>query len=355
MRLSVLHAIDRSLYDVTVCCIKQKGVLGKEAERLGFKVDVLGVSDNWYNLFTTVRLYAFIKKNHFDIAQSSLFKANYHSRIAARLAGVPMIFAEEHGEHYEFKARRLRSFHFILADRILSHITNKVICPSENMKESLIQTEGIAEDKVSAIINAVEEATLRPSRSKEAMREELGIKEGMSVIGTIGTLSYAKAHEVLLQAFNEIIKANSSIVLLIVGDGPRKKELKQMACSLGIEKKVIFAGERLDVADLLQIMDVFVLSSRSEGLPITLLEAMYMGIPSVAPKIGGIAEVIEDDSTGLLFSYPNYRELASRITHLLIHFEQAKAISQAARKKIQDKFLYSRYVQELMCLYQGAS
>lgn len=350
MRLTALRKIDRSKYDIKICCLVRKGRLGEEAEKMGYVVDILQVSDALYNIFTTFKLFRYIKRNRFAIVQSSLFHANFHARIAARLAAVPIIITEEHGEHYIFK--RLKFVPFVLVDRTLSLITDRIICCVGQMKESLVRIEHIRAEKVEVITNAVDEDNFSNIRPKSEVRAELGVGDDFRLIGTIGTLRIDKAQHVLLRAFSEIIKTFPDLNLLVVGDGPLRENLQNTARDLGIAKRVIFTGHRLDVADLLNVMDIFVLSSKKEGLPLPLLEAMYMGIPCVVPRIGGIPDVVENGQTGYLFEFPDHQELSNRVLQLLQDRQLALKMGQAGREKAQKDLTSGRYAGQLMQLYE---
>lgn len=350
MRLTALAGLDRTKYEVRICCLERKGPLGEQAERLGFPVDVLHRRDSLYNLCTTYSLFRYLKARRFLIVQSSLFRANFHARIAAKLAGVPVIIAEEHGEHYQFNRAKLLPY--MLTDNILSLLTDKIICCAQEMRKSLTQIEHISPDKIEVIFNAINEKELIPQKTKDQMKKELGIDKDSVVIGTVGTLSLAKAQDMLLRAFAEIARDFvDQAVLLVVGDGPRKSELQEYARELGIARKVLFTGSRLDIADLLNAMDMFVLSSKKEGLPITLLEAMYMGVPCIVPRIGGIPEVIADGKNGYLFAFADAADLSRKMQTVLKSREAAQAVAEAAREKVRIDFLSQRYARQLEKLH----
>lgn len=349
MRLTVLCGIDRSKYDIRICCLNRKGEFGARAENLGFKVDTLGLSDRLYSLITTFRLFHYIRKNKFHIVHSSLFHANFHARIAAKLAGVPVIVSEEHGECYHYKG--LKFMPYRLADRILAVFTDKIICCSQKMNETLRSLEDIPSVKTKVIMNSVNEDDLGITLPKDKVRSGLGVPCDHFIIGTVGALSAYKAQHVLLRAFQELGKRYPKTTLLLVGAGPLKPDLERLAQALGIRERVIFTGERQDVANLLNIMDVFALSSMSEDFPISLLEAMYLGIPSVAPRKGGVSEVLTDGQTGYTFSYPDHLELAAAIEELLKNRESAQRMARKAREKIIANFLSRHYIIKLDNLY----
>ena len=349
MRFTVLKKIDRSKYGITICCINRKGWFGERLEEIGFKVDVLGLSDKMHNLLTTFKLFRYIRKNRFHIVHSSLFHANFHARIAARLAGVPIVISEEHGECYHFKGIKFAPY--IFADRTLAAFTDKIICCSANTKDALVKIEKICPGKISVILNAVLEESLMVRSQRDEVKKELGIPDDHAVIGTIGTLSVYKAQDVLARAFKEVLKARPKSSLLIVGDGPLREDLKRYVQGLGLSGNVVFAGQRLDVADMLNAMDVFVLSSMSEGFPISLLEAMYMGIPSIVPDKGGISEIVENGKSGYLFSYPDHNDLANAAINLLTNAGAAQKIGRASKDKVFSNFLSARYVSQLEAIY----
>jgi len=142
--------------------------------------------------------------------------------------------------------------------------------------------------------------SLGPVGDRSRARKKLGISERALVVGTVGNLTAKKDHRTLLEATARAASNHHDLRLVLVGSGPLEHELRNATRSLGLTERVTFAGSRGDVAELLPAFDVFALSSRHEGLPISLLEAMAAGVPCVATAVGGVPEVVTDRDEGIL-------------------------------------------------------
>jgi glycosyltransferase involved in cell wall biosynthesis len=171
--------------------------------------------------------------------------------------------------------------------------------------------------------------TLTPE-SRARARRALGLREGALVIGNVGNLTAKKDHRTLLEAAARTASHHDEIQVVLIGTGPRERAVRDDARSLGLIDRVVFAGSRDDVAQLLPAFDVFALSSRNEGLPISLLEAMTAGVPCVATSVGGVPEVIDNGNQGLLVPPGDAIALADALSTLLRAPELRNAISARA-------------------------
>ena len=170
-------------------------------------------------------------------------------------------------------------------------------------------------------------------------------------MGNVARLNDQKGQIFFLQAIPEILKTISDTKFLIVGDGPLRNKLEEMSKKLKINRNVIFTGIRDDIPEILSIMDVFVLPSMVEGLPIVLLEAMAMGKPVVASRVGGIPEVINHGLTGILIEPANPSEIASSVVNLLKNPAEAKRIGDAGRRKVGRKFIVDVMARKIEGVY----
>ena len=180
------------------------------------------------------------------------------------------------------------------------------------------------------------------------------IKHGALIC--VGRLSPEKAHAGLFEAFAAISQRYPGTTLRLVGDGPCRSELTELAASLAISDRVEFLGSCSEERTLSEIAncDLLVLPSLLEGLPVVLMEAMALGVPVVAPRVAGIPELVEDGETGLLFTPSNWDELASRLDELLKNSQLRKRISAQARARIESEFDIKQSAQALSQLL-GAS
>ncbi|PIV39297.1 MAG: hypothetical protein COS29_03290, partial [Candidatus Omnitrophica bacterium CG02_land_8_20_14_3_00__42_8] len=326
-------------------CINKKGVIGLELEEAGFDVTSLNVD---YNLFAVFKIYGVIKKFNPDIVHTSLFYANLFGRIAAKMAGVRVILCEEQN----ICGWKSRNLFFIIADRVLSLVTDRIIACSESVKKFTMGQENIGSSKFAVVYNAFDrdkfdiELPAAPD-----IKISMGFKATDRIIGTIGRLCEQKGHVYLIEAMAKVVVENAGARLLIVGEGPLKSRLANMAGNAGISDKVIFMEKRRDVPAFLKMLDVFVLPSLWEGLSVVLLEAMYMAKPIVATGIPSNAEAMIDGQTGVLAKKADAGSLAEGINFLLRNSEASKTLGDGAKKRVLEYFTPEKRACELTNMY----
>lgn len=216
----------------------------------------------------------------------------------------------------------------------------------------------VGENKLLVIPNGIDTSRFSAVPSvRSAVQHELGLPLNARVIGTVGRLSRPKSHDVLLRAAAPMLAGSEGARLLFVGDGPERGNLERLAARLGVSDHVVFTGNRDDVARLLNAMDVFVLSSRSEGLPLVVIEAMATKLPVVASAVGGVPSVIDHEQTGLLVSTSDDLALRIAIGQVLGNEDFARGLGHRARAVVMERFssqqmcrahlsLYSRLLQQ---------
>jgi glycosyltransferase involved in cell wall biosynthesis len=201
-------------------------------------------------------------------------------------------------------------------------------------------------DKLRVIQNGIDLNLYRQPRETSRLRGALGIPPDARVIGTIGRLNEIKRQDVLLRAFARVRQQVQDAHLLLVGDGPLRHELAALAAGLGLTKHVHFAGFQADTTTHLRLMDVFALTSRSEGMPQAAIEASVAGIPVIASRVGGLPELIVDGRTGMLFTPGNVEELGAGVVRLLGDRPLAEKLAQGGRARAEGMFDIGRMAGE---------
>ena len=206
---------------------------------------------------------------------------------------------------------------YMFAEYVMSKFAYRVVGVSEHTSANLVNYEKISQAKVMTIWNGIygPQYDIKIDRSKK--RQELGIKNNGPIIGLGVRLTEQKGIRYLLQAMPAIINEFPDITLMIAGDGELKSCLQNDAMELGIADNVLFLGSRLDIPELLKLVDVYVLPSLWEGLPMVLLEAMAAGCPIVATEVGGNAQAITEGYNGILIEPRNPQKLAEAVIALL--------------------------------------
>ena len=191
------------------------------------------------------------------------------------------------------------------------------------------------------------------SQNPASLRQEFGIPDGHQLVVHVANFTPKKRHQDLIRAARIVVDQEPQTTFLLVGQGPTEKEVKAQALELGLEGKVVFAGFRPDAARIMAAADVFVLPSLYEGLPIAMLEAMALGRPVVASRVGGVPEVIDDEVDGLLVDPLDPAQLAEKVLTLLHNPELRGRLSRNAARKVRDQFSVERMVKSTEAIYSS--
>ena len=329
----MIKKVDREHFDSMVICLKTKGALADELIELGFDVHSMNKGEG-LELDCFFKLAILLVKEKVDVVHLHNFGAYIYGGVAGILAGFKKMIYTEHGRVFPDEPRRM------MAERILSWFTHKIVTVSNNMKECLIKYEKINPQKIQVIYNGVDTSEFRKiedSNWKIEKKKELGIEGEDVVIGNVARLVGVKDHATLIHAFSLVREkiengegnVEKSFKLLIVGDGEELENLKELCQNFKLSCfdltqtdvssivyprfSVLFARTRMDIPELLNIMDVFVLSSLNEGLSLTLLEAMASKVPVVATCVGGTPEIVRDRINGFLCNVSDAEDMASCI------------------------------------------
>jgi len=252
--------------------------------------------------------------------------------------------AFQHG--YQHTDLKLRLYNQV--DRLTLRYANRVISVCQAFTPRLVAC-GVQAARIRILHNAAVPTRPIPEAARKQVRSQFGIRNGESVVLTIGRLSKEKGHADLVRALKLLREIPWKMVL--VGVGPERDALTTLAASLGISDRVVFAGFNPDVAAFYAIANVFVLPSHSEGSSNVLLEAMATGVPIVATSAGGNPEIVVDDDTGLLVPVGDSRALANAITRLLQEPDLAARVARAAAIRAEKEFSVERYQRRLSGIY----
>lgn len=278
----------------------------------------------------TVRL---IREKNIKLLHSHEFTSNSYALLAARVAGVPVI-CTAHGKNYypdQFYRRQ--------AYRLVARYSNKFVAVSEDLKSFLVDRIGISENKIVVVHNGIDTEKFKGSNfNRVEIRRDMGLMPQDYVIVVVAALFEMKGHKDLLKSISKLGDIQQKLKVLFIGDGPYKKQLVRLTRKLGLENKIVFTGFRDDIAELLSASDLFVLPSYSEGLPISVLEAMSVGLPVIATDVGGMREIITDGETGYLVPAKDVDALAMTIRWCIENKNTIDEISSAGSAYVRAKF-----------------
>lgn len=279
----------------------------------------------WGQINCIRRLIHLFRKIQPQVVQSHMFHTNLYVVIAAWLARIPVIITTEHGKNL-WK----NYIHHLIERWIISPLATMRIAVSRDIRDIRVHTSDIPADKVMIIPPCVE----IPPRQVE-YHDKPSV-----MLGAVGRMVDAKDYPTLLRAFSRVVNSGVQADLVFLGDGPGRSLLETLARDLGIIESVQFPGFQSNIDEWLRRFDIVVFSSIREGIPVAMLEAMAVGVPMVATRVGGIPEVIRDGFNGLLVDCGRPEELANAIMRLAQDVELRKSLGREGRNTVVS--LYSR-------------
>jgi len=335
--LNLCKQIDKDKFDISVVAVVKSGLLQKQFEKAGIKVKVFNKKSK-LALGLIWQLRNYIKAEQPDIVHTNLFGADTWGRIAAFLAGVPIIISTEHNINLdESWLKKVVKF-------LLSYITTKIVAVSEGVRLYSIGAEKISPKKFVKINYGIDLSKFK------FQSKHLEISKTIQAV-VVGRLEPQKGHHYLIEAIPLILKRYPFFKLNIIGSGSLEKEYQQLVKKLHIERNVKFWGKRLNVNKLLLKMDLFILSSLWEGLGIAILEAQASGLPVLASDIPGVRDVIKDKKTGLLFAAKNPQDIFNKVDLILSDFQLKDQIVKNAYQQVKTDFSVQTMVKNYTDLY----
>ncbi|MFW6145390.1 MAG: glycosyltransferase, partial [bacterium] len=292
---NIAKRIDKSKYEVFAACLREGGPYEDKLRDIGVKVKNFDLR-TLVDVRIILRLVQYIKQNNIDIVETAVFPSDVYGRISAKLANVPIILSTMHRVEDHKQEAMYRALFFV--DTLTMALTTRIIAVSQAVKDYLVSWHRIRPDKISVIYNGLDASDYECNVGTDEYKKQLGVVSDVSIVGFIGRLVELKGADYFLDVAASVLRRGKDVQFVVVGDGPLKERLINQAERLGISKKVHFLGFRKDIPQVLSIIDVLVVPSLWEGLPLIVLEAMFAGKPIVATRVGGIPEAIKDGKSG---------------------------------------------------------
>ena len=325
-------------FGIEICTLYSRNIFEEELVNNGIKIHNLDLGFK-YNPIGVFKILNVIKRGNYDIIHVHLFPADIFVAISSLFLPkrIKFIFSE----HNDYNRRRSIKF-FKVIDSFTYSRYDKIVCVSKQVEKALIMWCPKTSCKVIVIKNAI------PVSDKSNFEGEK-----LYDIIFVGRLEKQKGVNILLKAIQILEeKYHRSLRVAIVGDGSLMNDLKELALQYDINEYTYFLGVRKDVLELMRKAFIFVLPSRWEGFGLVLLEAMSVGVPIIATKVGGIPEVIEDGKDGILVEPENPEELSNAILRLLDNKELRSLVSSNAYKKVKGEYSIEKYTKTLLNLYK---
>jgi sugar transferase (PEP-CTERM/EpsH1 system associated) len=343
----LLSGLDSSVFEQIVCTVAPSPEIDPKT---GARVISLNQSSSEKKKTLVVQLKRVFDQERPDIVHSRNWGA-IEAVPAARMARVSAVVHSEHGlefstyRHQPWRRKLLRRFCFSLADRVFT--------VSHGLSAYYAKQLRVAEARIGVIPNGVDTERFRFQKQiRNVARQKLGADARTLVVGTVGRLDPIKDHRTLFEAVDLLLTEGIPVRLVIVGDGPERKALEADAQARGLLfQRTTFVGEISEVVSELNGFDVFVLSSLAEGMPNALLEAMSVGLACVATRAGGNPELIQDESSGLLFEASDAKALAAHLRALAMNPQRRQDLGDNARKRVENNFSLHRMLSNYTHLY----
>lgn len=342
-------------YDVQLACAPG-GALVDEVQRTGMVVHPLRhmvqplrpIQD----MLAVIELHRLIRRHRYTIVHTHNSKAGFIGRLAARLAGAPVIVHTVHGFAFHRYERWWRRRLFLWLERLAARWCDHLVMISEPLIDWALRERIAPRAKMTKIYSGIDLDLFRRPVDTAAVRNRLGLTADDLVIGQVAKLWHGKGHEVLFRAAARLKDRLPQLRLLVIGEGELGPRLQRLAQELGLGERVVFTGFRTDIPALTQAMDVAVLPSLFEGMGRAILEAQAAGKPVVASRVGGIPDLIIDGQTGLLVEPGDAEQLSEALWRLSSQPELRRRLKEAALHSLDGRFDAHTMTRQLDTLYQ---
>lgn len=312
-------------------------------ERNGGRVTCMSASNNIAIFMKIPALVRYIRQHNIKLVHCHLAWAGIAGRIAAKLAGVPVLYTEHNN---------ISSYHILtyLASRLTLFLNDLTLAVSADAEQA--SRKVVAPHKLKLLLNGVDTQAFTRGIHPSQLRQQLGIPEDHLIVSTVAVFRKQKRLDNFVRVASGIASRHEKVSFILIGDGPERAAVEVQAREEGsLQGRIHFEGLQHNVKPYFDLTDIYLMTSDFEGLPIALLEAMSMSCAPVATRVGGIPEVIEEGTSGLLSEADNVAGLKERVEVLIMDESRRNTIAANARHRIEQQFSMKKMVQELEGVY----
>jgi len=341
--MGLIKGLDTMKFHPLVLC-PAEGSLVDELNKMGVETQIVRMETlrnlNIFSWMRTInRLIQIIQGRKIDLIHSNGSRPTIYGGIAARLTKIPLIWHVRIADSDR------------LLDKLLARLAVRIIVVSKAVGRRFNWLKD-KENKVAVIYNGIDLEKFNPAVNGKKIRKEFHLSLDTPLVGIVGRLDWYKGHQYFLQAAKKVAEAIPDTHFLIVGDGEYRKRLENLRKKLGLNENVVFTGNREDIPQILADIDIFALSSVSEGFGRSAAEAMACAKPVVATKVGSLPELVDDGITGSLVLPKNSNALAEAIITLLQNKEKAQRMGHAGRKRVEKMFSLQQNIRQTGEIYE---
>lgn len=337
-------------YRFVFLCLDEMGPLGMQLAEEGYDVIDLQRKPG-IDWSVAKRIRRAQRRFGIDLYHAHQYTPFFYAAWSRRWRAKPYILFTEHGRHYPDYRRPKR----VVVNRFLLRRHDRVNAVGHFVKQALVNHEGIAPGRIEVIYNGIDPqqfADARNEQTRSAIRTELGIGDEQVMVLQVARFHPVKDHATAIRAMALAVQEAPQAVLVLAGDGERMAEMQSLADELSLADHVRFLGVRQDIPQLMAGADIFLLSSLSEGISVTLLEAMGASLPIVATEVGGNSEVVIAGQSGLLAPRGDAQGLARHLVTLVNDSQMRQRMGQAGHAHLLDQFTQQQMHQGYVRIYR---
>lgn len=353
----VVGGAERLVYDMVrypafagnppvVCCLNEIGELGEKLLQEGYQVHSLNRREG-LDYSVVSRISEIIRQNRITVVHAHQYSPLFYAVPAALFAGRVKLVYTEHGRFFPERSSWKRT----LFNPLLAMGVDHLVSISKATAQAMATYDNLPLHRIKVIHNGIDCSVMNPAIDKRSKRQELGLSGTCRVIGTAARLNSIKNIQMMLRVFKLVLQQVPDTCLVIAGQGEEEERLKTMASELGISDQVKFIGLRFDLPEVYLFFDVFLLTSFSEGISVTLLESMASGVPSVVTDVGGNREVVVEGETGYLVPVDDVESMAKTVCGLLMDRDLSAKLALAAQQRVVDCFSVQGMMDSYCTLY----
>ena len=331
---TLCRTMDPEAFRVSVLCLRDRGALAEGLLRdLGIPIHLLHDRPDVVDRKAFLKVARLLRSHPVDVIHTHNSEPFFDGTLGAVLSGVRTVVHTEHGRDWAATPFRWR-----LIEGALARYAHRVVGVSDEATRSLERYEWIPREKLVTIPNGIDGARYDAPVDRRAKRAELALPDDALVVGYASRLEEEKDCALLVRAFAEMASREPRAVLVLAGYGSERPRIEALARDLGIADRTRFLGVRMDVPELLKVYDVHVLSSRREGLPMVLLEAMAAGCPNLATAVGGIPAALDYGRNGEIVPPGDVRAMADALERLLADPGLRERYARGARLTFRQRY-----------------
>jgi len=337
--------LDKEAFKVGVLCLRDLGPLKTELDEENIPVFNIPRKSKKTDYLSFIKPFSIIKDFKPDVIHTHNTQPFIDGTLAGLIAKVPVKIHTDHARDFPDKKR------YMFAEWLFSHLTDKIIGVSEHTKNNLVKYEKINPHKIDIIHNGIDGKKYDIMINVLEKKKQLGVENKYPILGLGVRFTKQKGITYLIRAVSSMKQNFPEICVLIAGEGPLQKTLEREAEDLGLSRHIRFIGPRSDMNEILKVLDIYVLPSLWEGLPLVILEAMAAQKPIVATDVGGNSEVIQHSANGMLVPPGRPDLLAKEICTLLKNEDKMRQMAINALQSYKESYSVSVMVDKYVDLY----